>query len=402
MSLRSPTGGAPVDRKPQYRRTNRLTRGTHGKYSTFTLATDMTFNICMELSAHAYSFRLFFPNAHTAAVSGLKVSIAPTAFNHSAHYLNNPQPSGGVGTWIDVPLGQLPARTEADRPTWTATAAIPMLTIPRTQGRDRPMIMVRVQAPAGTVMTKPAQDIYGWRVEGTHHNERVSQQAVLGVDNKAAFTNNSSIDTNCPIPVVEYQTFKQGLQVGMCGDSLTMGQGGNVRDFGAVQRACMALTTLDNPIEYYNWGILGQQPRVYAPALLDTVGRVDPGMLFYSPYSVNDAVVGGLTDTAYASVWENLALVMRGAPVTHLLEGLPTNKNFRNTGAGDARRRDINARLAQFTGAKLVKGYAAAISGEQASDGQTLIATGMAAGDGGHLLDSGFDALAAVIRKEFG
>ena len=135
----------------------------------------------------------------------------------------------------------------------------------------------------------------------------------------------------------------------------------------------------------------------------DHVDEVLPSVLFYQPYSINDVPAGGMNDNSYRNIYASLSLVMRQAKdkgrdaKIYLYEALPCNPNFRNTGAGDQLRRELNVWLQTFSGAYTIPGLANAISGPENEFGQTLIAEGLT-DDGVHPNTTGYNALANVIK----
>lgn len=386
--------------------THVLTCNRFGRWKTITTTEATTYQIVTEVEAHFDSIRIGLPNLHTAAVTGIKVSVAMMKDFVSGNWYSHPYPDGAnwqPATWNGAATATLPARLDVEVPSVTYCDLMGHRSVPRTSGAVRPLVMVRVQVPAGTVMTVPFQEFYGWRIDGQPWRPmRVTKQAVLGVDTPANFTATATIDTLAPIPVIRYVSRSAGYQYMHCGDSTVEGLGHNTRDYGAVPMVANLLSTPSSPVEYYNCGLHAQGPVTYGKMIPAYVDNVRPTHLFYAPYSVNDVPAGGINSGGIQRLYHELSRVLEAVRSTNkpchliLLEGLPCNPAFRNTGAGDKLRRDINADLHTYGGAVVPVGYAAAISGEVNADGQTLIAAGLS-NDNVHPNESGYQQLRDVL-----
>ena len=391
--------------------TYKLTKNLFGRFKTVAPSTDpITFNMMTEVETDFFSVRIAIPNLHTSAVAGVKVSVSVSSENFVEDFATKVDSVNG-SPWIDATFKgatsvSLPVALGTDRPSWTYTDIIPIQSVPTTSTtRIKPFLMVRIEYPANSTLTCPYNDIYFWRTIGAHPTLRVAQQNVLGVTTKSSFTQFITSDTNVVVPAFEYNTSVLGKQVVMCGDSTVAGQGSQVRDFGAVQRACVKMSSKSSPIEYFNTAKLGLGPAEYSKGLLDVINEVAPTDVFYSLYSVNDTDVGGLSALQVGRVYGYLGYVNSNIDAhktnLFLLEGLPCNPTFRDTGAGDSKRRDINLAISKYKFATVVKDYAKVVSGNIDADGQTLIKDGYDSGDGVHFTDAGYDSLSDQITPYF-
>ena len=384
-------------------RTNILTKGLFGRYNSFTTSSDWTTNIVMELESDFTALRIGIPNALPTQVNGIRVSVGVLAASVPQAWLVDINPTGG---WIDATFNgasslNAPARIAADRYSLPLTDWLNIRSIPRTDGGIRPLIIMRIEYPNGSLPSVPYLGTSNWRQPTAPRVMKTSVQTVLGVTNKAAYTQTTNTEGSVVVPVVQYISKKKGRQGFISGDSTKEGVGGNPNGYGAVQMASYELSTPDNPIEYFNAGLHAQGPAVYSKRLADMGSFVKPTFVTYSPYSVNDAAVGGLTSDQIGRIYTSLADFMnemRNHPNATLIltEPLPNNPAFRDTGAGDQKRRDLIADLATFD-VIVAEGYAAAFSGAQDADGQTLIATGLSS-DNVHPNLAGYQALAQIIK----
>lgn len=389
-------------------RTNVFMKGIFGRMKTITVTEATTFNFTMELETSFLGLRIGLHNLHTSEVPGVKVAVASTAANHGADYINNANPSNGA--WYDLTCegqstGTLKARVAAERPSVTWFDLLGVENVPRADGAGRPLVMVRIEVPAGSVLTVPYNALYYWRTNQAPRMLRVAKQAVLGVTNKAEFTASNTVDADAPVPLVNYVSSNQGHQVAIGGDSLHDGLGGNVRSYGFVQRVCAALSTPEKPVEWFNLGLHSQTSDVYSQYMAENLEMIAPTHISYAPYTVNDVPVGGMNSGTEVNQKFYLSRILRAMnnlkkpPRLMLLEGAPTNPAYRNFGTNDYRRREMNAWLATVSGAVALRGFADALSGPENANGQTTIKEGMHS-DNVHFTDPGYEAGAAAIRDQ--
>lgn len=383
-------------------RTNVLTKCLFGRYNTYNTSTNWTTNTVMELEAEFTSLRIAIPNASASVIENVKVSVGVVAANVPQAWLVGIQPTGD---WVDATLNgstafTLQPRIEAERVSLAVSDELPVRSIPRTDGGVRPLIIIRVEYPLGSTPSVPYLGTSNWRQATSPRIMKTSVQNVLGVTDKASFTQTTNTEGGVAVPIVQYFTKKKGRQLLISADSTGEGVGSTPTGYGAVQIASYTNSTPDNPIEYFNAGLHAQGPEVYSKRLSDVGAFVKPTIVFYSPYSVNDVSVGGMTTDQLNRVYTNLARMiveMRNYPTSSLvlLEPLPVNPAFRDTGAGDQKRRDLIADLNTFD-IPVVEGYAAAFSGEQDVDGQTLIKSGSTT-DNVHPNIAGYTELSTLV-----
>lgn len=383
-------------------RTNVLTKALFGRYNTYNTTTNWTTNTVMELEAEFTSLRIAIPNASASVIENVKVSVGVVAANVPQAWLVGIQPTGD---WIDATLNgsttfTLQPRIAAERVSLAVSDELAVRSIPRTDGGIRPLIIVRVEYPLGSLPSVPYLGTSNWRQAASPRIMKTSVQNVLGVTDKASFTQTTNTEGGVAVPIVQYFTKKKGRQLLISADSTGEGVGSSPTGYGAVQIAAYTNSTPDNPIEYFNAGLHAQGPEVYSKRLSDVGDFVKPTIVFYSPYSINDVSVGGMTTDQLNRVYTNLARMiaeMRNYPTSSLilLEPLPTNPAFRDTGAGDQKRRDLIADLNTFD-IPVVEGYAAAFSGAQDVDGQTLIKSGSTT-DNVHPNITGYTELSTLV-----
>lgn len=385
--------------------TNLLTKNLFGRLSAASLSAPYTCQTIMELEAAFMGFRVGIPNIHTAAVAGVRVCVALVNQAIPQAWLIDNAPTT---EWLDVTFNgatsvTLPAQLGAERPSFTWSDPIELQSIPRIDaGKVRPLVMVRIEIPQGGYRSQPINGISSWRLDGSPRYFKAATQDVLGVTNKAAYTNTLNTEVGVVVPAIQYMTEKSGKQLLISGDSTVEGVGGTPICYAAAQRVAYEASTPENPVEYFNAALHAQIPRLYHQRVADLADVVLPTNVVYSPYSSNDAAVGGLDQNAIRRLKTALGNVLAACrkancrPEIVLLEGLPNTTAYRNYGAGDARRTELNAWLATITGARVATGYADAVSGATV-DGQVQLDSNYTA-DGVHPNAAGYAALADALR----
>lgn len=394
--------------------TSIFTKHLFGRMKTQPAANAITFHMIIEVETEFLGFRIGIPNIHTAAVTGVKACVGVVAAVPAADYQVFTTPE--ASEWVDVTWNNgaatvdLPARIAEERYSLPWSDMVYLPSIARTDSASgRPLIMVRIEYPAGSTLTTPYNDLYYWRGASAPRIYRSTNQEVQGVTNKATFTQNNVVssggDTKAVVPAIQYMTTKRGHQVMIMGDSIQEGLGGQVRDYGAVQRACYELSTPEKPIEYFNAALHAQAPDLYSRMIEDHIDRVRPTILTYSPWSGNDVAANtGMTVAAQRRYKASLgrvytALQQRNLkPIIFFPEATPTNAAYRNVGANDQVRRDYNTKfLPGVANGIVMKGYADAFTGARNASGQDEIKSGLT-GDGVHPNDAGYNALKSVVK----
>lgn len=379
-----------------------------GRYKTASLAADHTMHFQIELETHFSGVVIDVPNLHTSTVAGVKVAVAVS--DKMGNVNNSDWTTPSTGTWIEA-IGDggstLAARIAAERPSSNLFRAN-IDSIARTDGGERPIIMIRIEYDYDgvnpVVITTPNIAPSGWTATPfLGRLMRHGTQAVLGVTTPASFTTTFVSNTNNVFPLIGYYATKPGRQYIFSGDSNMQGFGPSGPNYSSYWlRALFSQSTVDAPIDGVNAGMHAQTPAVYFARLADILENVSPSVIFYSPYSINGASVGGMTDAQLANVRGYARRVLDLARdkrcMARFVTGLPCNASFRDIGAGDSRRRDVNAEILALSSPYLLPAFdaSAIVSDVEDVDGQTQIISGYTS-DGVHFLGVAQEAMAAVL-----
>lgn len=388
--------------------TNTLTQCRFGRLSPQALTQDYTTQSITELESEFLSLRIGIPNIHTAAVAGVRVMVGVMDSHTAAAWLIDSNPNGAgwqLCTFNGQSTATLPAQLGEERWSVTWTDPVELTNLPRTDGSRRPLVIVRIEFPNGAVISCPTNGLASWRSDNqVRYHKAGRQMGVKGVSTPSSFTETLSRENECVIPLIQYSTEKAGRQFLIVGDSTVEGVGSQPSCYGAAQRVAHRHSTPDRPIEYFNAAIHANPPRIYAQRVGDLMHTVRPTHVVYSPYSGNDVQPTGMTEQAQTRLKVFLGEVLRYIhlsgvhPKVTLLEGLPTTPGYKNTGANDKIRVDLNTYLQRVTGAKAAVGYAAAVSGPKLESGQIPMLANLT-NDGVHPNPAGYELLADNLEK---
>lgn len=394
-------------------RTNVLTKNYFGRHLTDTLTTDHTTGIIMELESDFVSFRIGIHNAADTTVTNVKACVAlrdQIEYNREdAQWAGEYTMSGG--TWIDCTFNgaataTLPPRLGPERTSITWSDPINVKSLARIDGGIRPVIMMRVEMPNGSIMSKPANGISNWRMTTSPRYFKASKVNALAVTDKNAWGSqlaNTEIGVICP--AVQYVTRKAGRQILIVGDSIMEGINGNPNCVGAAQTVVFRNSTPDNPIDYFNGAIHAQPPLTYAPRVGDLLDVIYPTQLVYGPWSGNDVAPGGMKPDGLERARQALQIVARAVrgykhPLDVVLtEGTPTNPNIdssKKTGTNDQIRVDYNTWISGNTLFRPTPTYASSLVSGML-DGQQLLNPSYTV-DGTHMNKLGYGVAADQLE----
>lgn len=387
--------------------TTTLIKSLFGKWKNFSggAGNPITTNLVMELETPFTGLKIGIPNIHQNAQSGVRVCVGLMDSRQGAAWLVDIVPTSG---WFDLTFNgadsvTLPPRVNDNEPSWTWTDHFDYSSMARADGVRRPLIIIRIEYPAGSVGSAPFLGISNWRAASSPRYLSCGSQNVLGVTDKGSFTQTLNTEANVCVPAIKYYTERAGKQLLISGDSTAEGIQGSPQAMGAAQTVVYGNSTPDAPIEYFNAAIHSVFPMVYSSYFRSVLPWVNPTHVIYSPYSVNEAAPGvGLNGGALRNLKNALSHVLEAIreerrPIkTILLEGIPVNSAGKDLGEGDQTRRDVNAWLNELTGPLVATGYASVVTGARIN-GQDQLLDSMSSGDNLHPNKSGYDALANVL-----
>tara|TARA_Y100001973_G_scaffold31044_3_gene46857 strand:+ start:3423 stop:5303 length:1881 start_codon:yes stop_codon:yes gene_type:complete len=402
------TGGISLTSYPE-RSTSLLTKNHLGRFSTQSITADTTCQIVMELESQFMAVRIGIPNIATTAQSGIKASIA---------FLNEASTSGWseviepTSEWFDLTFGgqstaTLAPRLRAECPSYTWSDYLPEQSLNRADSKpNRAVVMIRLEYPVGTVMSKPTNGIARWR-DNTMSPRRLSAltQNVAGVTSKSSFTQYQTTENgNFTLPAVQYMSTTAGQQMLLSGDSTVEGVGSLPLGAGAAQRVAMEASTPDLPIDYFNAALHAQTPDTYHKRIADLLSVVKPTKVVYLPFSINQAPGSGLGSAQFRDSRLYLTLVLEtlrshAAPLdVVLLPALPTKTEFKDLGTTDQLRLNFNTWLTSLVGPLVPDTYASILNGATVG-GQIQLREDVSA-DRTHPNSAGYIALAAELKAD--
>ncbi len=403
------TGGISLTSYPE-RSTSLLTKNHLGRFSSQSVSTDTTCQIVMELESQFMAMRVGIPNISTAAQSGIKVAVGFRNQASTSGWSEELVPESG---WFDLTFNGQPTVTLAPRlrsevPSYTWSDYLPEESLSRVDGRpNRAVVMIRIEYPIGTVLSKPTNGIARWR-DNTLAARRMTAltQNVAGVTSKSSFTEYQTVENgNFTVPAVQYMSTTAGQQILIVGDSTVEGIAALPVGAGAAQRVAMDNSTPARPIEYFNAALHAQTPNTYHGRIADLLPVVKPTKVVYLPFSINQAPNTGLTAAQFRDSRLYLTMVLEtmrshAAPLDIvLLPAIPTSSSFKNLGNTDQLRVNFNTWLSRLVGPLIPITYATVMDGV-VSNGQIQPKAGYISPDTVHPSNEGYIAMAAEMEDE--
>lgn len=405
-------------------RRNALIKGLlTGRMAQQANAADFTSHIEFTFEAVPGTIEVGILNNVAASLSGVRCAIAFSAVQgvvQDAGLLG----SLNAGSWVAVPIGgatngstiaAASATNSVDNPTVTWSDPVAVNPPARTDGGTLTVGHVRIEIPAANTTIPVAH----WTDIGELENQgsatvapfgrfiRGRSQAVLGVQNRAAF--NSTTPTGRVVPVLIRYTPRDGSAKGLTwavfGNSLDEGVTANAtaRRVGWTGRVQRDLSTPQRPIEICNLAIHGAAHSRMFNRVSGLLPQINPEVFSFQVANINSATTNG-TPTQAANDMNGIrgnTGLSRVAAHTNLAVPIwvtspPSNFAARPTVEYDKLRLAINAEyLANQSSREFVLDLAGPFSGPVDGNGQTTIAAGLHS-DNLHDNDAGAELWAAA------
>jgi lysophospholipase L1-like esterase len=322
-----------VPRGSRYKRGGRkATRQVSSRMATAANgAVGYTYHNNITVEADVIAIRPTFNNVHTAALTGVTFAVAPTT--------DFSNPIVPTGAWVNGTSGvgsssslTVAARLAAEQPSLTRPDWVFINSVAPSDGVSLRRFCVRHFVPAANATT--SEGFYAldtvFHTPNSINAGRVFQtyrQDVDGVTSKAAFTNTTPQSKPGLIMGWDYMLASgEIITIAASGDSITEGAvNGAIGNFGngwAYQ--AIRLFRERHPqilIEYANYGLSGQNTATFNPVIIERLPRIEPDLLLYSPFSVNDGTPTTSTINNGAVLSSNLQTAARTSNVPTIYVG---------------------------------------------------------------------------------
>lgn len=377
-----------------------------GRFIKNTSASNRTTSLQFSLATHYDRVRIILPNLHTSAIDNVKVCVAPTNTDGGdTQTTAMVYPSGGESTWVNATFsgsasGSL-ALSDGVTPSFTATDWIDVSSIPRTDGGEFPILLVRIEQPAAAgYMTNPFSDMSGMSNKATvgQRPYRSAAIALLGVTTKSS-VNAAAYSANHQAAIVQYAPRVLGRCVMGFGDSLTEGAGGvSPPTWSWLHKACEAVHSSSTPIEIANLGWGGKDSDEFFTMASLFLPMVPDAIAFYAAFTPNSSLVAANVDVfrRYTARFLELCNTYKITPI--LNTGIPSTYGLsqgKNWGSADALRISRNSEILQA--GVVAADFSSVMTGEYNATNTTQrdILSGMS-DDGLHPNNAGANAMTPV------
>lgn len=248
--------------------------------------------------ATATTWKAAIAATETAAIDTQTNMFTPVSGGVSKNSLDA---STEVGGWRDVKFsgaatGDTPINGSLDLPTLLLSDWIPLSSIPRADGGNLPLLMIKAYAngsitPYSFIAGVSGQHLLMAQENTTNKNRIVQIGSVAGDGVTTLATMPTALSHSfSPLLVVNYRARKKGVTVAFVGDSITENNAlvTTTKFTSWGYRAC-ALASNDSgiPVEFMNLGYSGKTQTTFLASLKNLLA-IKPDIAFFSAWSPND------------------------------------------------------------------------------------------------------------------
>lgn len=296
-------------RTDRVRRTNNSVMRWHGNAggSIGVTTEDVTYTLKMEAETEFDSVALMWVNYEVSPLPNCTAVVAATdTFNMGTQDTRYRPMSNGVVkntlrgptdfygwdtvTWDGVSSVTVPAGAGAAAPGVVVSDFMPIVSLPRTDGGTRPLVLMRYRPPTATPFNFEQLNYSSWRTASANNRGRLFDVGQFTGDAIGNLNNSmiQGIRTTFVSPIFRFR--RNVVSVAAVGDSITMGVGSASGLDSWNRRACYDLSTPDRPVVPSNCGLASQTSATYLGFGKKVLAASKPTVCFYFPYSPNDNV----------------------------------------------------------------------------------------------------------------
>ena len=334
---------------------NLMSKSFCGRYANVASGADHTTHVQTPVAGHFDAVRLLIPNGVASTITGVKASVAVT---NAAGANNSSGTINPTGAWKDLLVSgasswSLPAGTNADDCSWTATDWFYVNSLDRADSGTLPILNYRIEVPAANAnITLTNYSVTDWETEGGFNGGmfyRPRTQAVLGCTTKGNFTSTTTAGQHYPV-IIQYLSRVAGVSVYVCADSIGEGADATYRNSGYPFFAGLAASTTTRPVEICNQGITSKTAAVYLARMKKVMaagGAADIVLYHsFSPNNISSTIDAGEINTLKSTLVDAIQYINSVSAIPVVVSAAPANYAAAAWGATDSLRTDFNAEIA--------------------------------------------------------
>jgi len=333
--------------------------------------------------------------------SNLKASSVRQVANFNANITSTVSGTFAGASSLSVAAGSV------TNPTLAVSDAIPLSSVPRTDGGTRPLVLFTVET---TTAADGSTQIGSWYRGGgnnttkTHDGGRVLAATTTPGSTAPAALVPAITNPDGTSAIVGFVYWSRGakvLTVMESGNSLVAGNTLAIANRGHLIRAVEEVSTPSAPVEYMVCGLPGQSITVIRALTEKIIGigalgnGLKPGLTIFNPFDTNANVGSNIDLAPMRHAASRIESVIQNSGGSLLLtEGLPRQSDATTSAwLNDSVRRSFNSSLASDYGVGII----AQATALEKVDQPFLFKTGAVAGDFTHLTQSGDDEVKNLI-----